>query len=65
MKSTTFVLLFIATLAVAEAPAAAAYSASPTVKEVAIFRKKKKGFRRKKGFLWGLFKKNDCGCPNH
>ena len=64
MKSTTFVLLFIATLAVAEAPAAA-YSANPTVKEVAIFRKKKKGFRRKKGFLWGLFKKNDCGCPNH
>ena len=21
--------------------------------------------RRKKGFLWGLFKKNDCGCPKH
>ncbi len=21
--------------------------------------------RRKKGFLWGLFKKKDCGCPKH
>jgi hypothetical protein len=21
--------------------------------------------RKKKGFLWGLFKKNDCGCPKH
>jgi hypothetical protein len=21
--------------------------------------------RKKKGFLWGLFKKKDCGCPKH
>ena len=21
--------------------------------------------RRKKGFLWGLFRKKDCGCPKH
>ncbi|MBB6001690.1 hypothetical protein [Arcicella rosea] len=21
--------------------------------------------RRKKGFLWGIFKKKDCGCPKH
>lgn len=21
--------------------------------------------RRKKAFLWGLFKKKDCGCPKH
>jgi hypothetical protein len=21
--------------------------------------------RRKKGFLWGLFKKSDCGCPKY
>ena len=54
----------MATLAVTEAPAVA-YSANPAAKEVAIFRKKKKGLRRKKGILWGLFKKNDCGCPNH
>ncbi|MBO0937827.1 hypothetical protein J2I47_14805 [Fibrella sp. HMF5335] len=64
MKSTTIVLLLMASLAVTEAPAAG-YLASPTAKEATIFRKKKKGFRRKKGFLWGLFKKNDCGCPNH
>lgn len=21
--------------------------------------------RRKKGFLWGIFRKKDCGCPKH
>lgn len=21
--------------------------------------------RKKKGFLWGLFRKKDCGCPKH
>ncbi|WP_265993339.1 hypothetical protein [Larkinella insperata] len=27
-------------------------------------RKKARGYRKKKGFMWGLFKKkNSCGCP--
>lgn len=26
----------------------------------------RKRFRRKRGFMWGLFKKkNPCGCPSH
>lgn len=27
--------------------------------------RKRKGYRKKKGFMWGLFrKKSGCGCPN-
>lgn len=28
--------------------------------------RKRKGYHKKRGFMWGLFrKKNGCGCPNH
>ncbi|TAF28143.1 MAG: hypothetical protein EAZ70_06295 [Runella slithyformis] len=28
--------------------------------------RKRKGYRKKKGFMWGLFrKKNGCGCPKN
>ncbi|WP_266361959.1 hypothetical protein [Tellurirhabdus rosea] len=43
-------------------------SAAPSeVKEAKIVKRKRKarGYRKKKGFMWGLFRKNDCGCPKH
>ena len=36
-----------------------------TISESLTVRKTVGKRRRKKGFLWGLFKKNDCGCPKH
>ncbi|MFN8358218.1 MAG: hypothetical protein U0Y10_27390 [Spirosomataceae bacterium] len=40
-------------------------SATHTQQSQLFKRKKAKGYRKKKGFLWGLFRKNDCGCPKH
>ncbi|GAB3894409.1 hypothetical protein GCM10028803_09330 [Larkinella knui] len=52
-----------------EAPVEAAVvkSASSELKsELAFKRKKARGYRKKKGFMWGLFRgKNACGCPKH
>ena len=66
MKTTLFLLVFSASLLVGEAPAAA-LSTPTTVQEAqpadGIFKRKKRGYQRKKGFMWGLFKKKDCGCP--
>jgi hypothetical protein len=66
MKTMAFLLVFSASLLIGEAPAASLSVASTTVKakQESIFKRKKKGYRRKKGFLWGLFKKKDCGCPS-
>lgn len=69
MKLTALVLLLTALLTLVEAPAQA-YASAPSeltvkAKEEAIFKRKRKGYRRKRGFLWGLFRKKDCGCPNH
>jgi hypothetical protein len=36
-----------------------------TISETSFVAKTAVKRRRKKGFLWGLFKKNDCGCPKH
>ena len=58
-----FLLVFSASLLIGEAPAAPLSTTSASVKEESIFKRKKKGYRRKKGFMWGLFKKKDCGCP--
>ncbi|XWW48015.1 hypothetical protein JYG30_11485 [Fibrella sp. USSR17] len=63
MRTTAFLLVFSASLLIGEAPAASLLTRSSTVKEESIFKRKKKGYRRKKGFMWGLFKKKDCGCP--
>lgn len=57
-----FLLVFSASLLIGEAPAASLPTRT-TVKEESIFRRKKKGYRPKKGFMWGLFKKKGCGCP--
>ncbi|GAB3332854.1 hypothetical protein GCM10027299_39700 [Larkinella ripae] len=50
-----------------EAPveAAAVKTASNELQSTLILKRKKaRGYKKKKGFMWGLFKKkNACGCP--
>lgn len=68
MKLTGLVLLLTALLTMAEVPVQAyapAHSESVKAKEEAIFKRKRKGYRKKRGFMWGLFRKKDCGCPKH
>ncbi|MRS65837.1 hypothetical protein [Larkinella terrae] len=52
-----------------EAPVEAAVvkSANSELKSELIFKRKKaRGYRKKKGFMWGLFRgKNSCSCPKH
>lgn len=68
MKKTSVLLMVAASLMLVEIPIAT-IAASPTAKtEVAIGKRKKKGYKKKRGGLFntGLFrKKNPCGCPNH
>jgi hypothetical protein len=56
-------LMIATTLIVGEAPAADLLT-TKTGTESPI-RRKRNGAHKRKGFLWGLFRKNDCGCPNH
>lgn len=70
MKNITLMLFAVVLLSLTEAPVSAAVvvattETTVTTKEETIFKRKRKGYRKKKGFMWGLFKKNDCGCPNH
>jgi hypothetical protein len=52
-----------------EAPVEAAVvkSAKSELKSELVFKRKKaRGYRKKKGFMWGLFRsKNACSCPKH
>lgn len=71
MKNKLLVLFAVAMLGLSDAPVSAAVgteiSAKATVKtkEETIFKRKRKGYHKKKGFMWGLFRKNDCGCPKY
>ena len=62
MKTTAFLLLFSASLTLGDLPAYA-FNNVPAETETDGFKRRKKRFRQKKGFMWGLFKKKDCGCP--
>lgn len=67
MKKIWLLGLTVSLLLPLEAPVEAAEMKS-TQSELAsapIFKRKKaRGYRKKKGFMWGLFKKkNSCGCP--
>nr|WP_293837712.1 hypothetical protein [uncultured Arsenicibacter sp.] len=67
MKKLGIIGLIVAMmLPLAETAEAALVSEQTTVfaRPEQIF-KKRKGYRKKKGFLWGLFRKNNCGCPKH
>lgn len=69
MKNVRIILFALVTLLLTEVPVSATVggSAATTVKakEESIFKRKRKGYHKKRGFMWGLFKKNDCGCPKH
>jgi hypothetical protein len=69
MKNNWLILFAVLIIGVSETPVSAATTRSTetTVKatETTLFKRKRKGYRKKRGFMWGLFKKNDCGCPKH
>lgn len=68
MRKTTLFLLTAATLVLVEVPLETRASVTETATKAAIFKKKRKGYKPKRGGLFntGLFrKKNPCGCPNH
>ena len=70
MKNRLLIGFAVAMLGLTEAPVSAAIGNTTTettvkTKEETIFKRKRKGYRKKKGFMWGLFRKNDCGCPKH
>ncbi|WP_234736289.1 hypothetical protein [Tellurirhabdus bombi] len=59
----TAVLLLPVDITVEASPAK---STEFSVVDASSIGKKRKGYRKKKGFMWGLFrKKSGCGCPNH
>lgn len=51
--------------ATVEAAPVDARSANNELKSTLVLKRKKaRAYRKKKGFMWGLFKKkNGCGCP--
>jgi hypothetical protein len=68
MKKTKVLLLLAASLMLVEVPLETMASDPTTVTESTIFKRKRKGYKPKRGGLFntGLFrKKNPCGCPNH
>ncbi|WP_460951557.1 hypothetical protein [Spirosoma daeguense] len=68
MKKTKVVLMIAASLVLVEIPLETMASRASASTETAIFKRKRKGYKPKRGGLFntGLFrKKNPCGCPNH
>ncbi|AQG82613.1 hypothetical protein [Spirosoma montaniterrae] len=68
MKKTTLFLMVAATLVLVEVPLETQASAGKAATETSIFKRKRKGYKPKRGGLFntGLFrKKNPCGCPKH
>ncbi|GAB3707149.1 hypothetical protein GCM10027592_41020 [Spirosoma flavus] len=68
MKKTKVILMIAASLVLVEIPFETMASSSASPSETAIFKRKRKGYKPKRGGLFntGLFrKKNPCGCPNH
>ena len=59
-------LLLIATLSLPLDVVAESLSVAPGTDISNDVTRKRKGYHKKRGFMWGLFrKKNGCGCPNH
>ncbi len=68
MKKTTLLIALVASVILVEVPLETRASAGKAPTEAAIFKRKRKGYKPKRGGLFntGLFrKKNPCGCPNH
>ncbi len=65
MKNLLFLFL-VATLSLPLDVVAESLTVSPASSTNTDVNRKRKGYHKKRGFMWGLFrKKNDCGCPNH
>jgi hypothetical protein len=65
MKKLLFLFL-VATLSLPLDVVAESLSVAPTTSVSTDTARRRKGFHKKRGFMWGLFrKKNACGCPNH
>jgi hypothetical protein len=62
MKKTAFLLLIAATLIGGEVSAASL--PVPTASSQQTDHKPHRP-RKKRGFLWGLFRRNSCNCPKH
>ena len=59
-------LFLIATLSLPLNAVAESLSVAPVSSVSSDVARKRKGYHKKRGFMWGLFrKKNGCGCPNH
>ena len=68
MRKINILLLVITSLMVVELPLETMASSPTTSSEMSIFKRKRKGYKAKRGGLFntGLFrKKNACGCPKH
>jgi hypothetical protein len=68
MKKTKVLLMIAASLVLVEVPLETMASSHTVTTETAIFKRKRKGYKPRRGGLFntGLFrKKNPCGCPNH
>ena len=68
MKKTSVLLVMAASLMLVQIPVETLAASPATKTELAIGKRKKKGYKKKRGGLFntGLFrKKNPCGCPNH
>lgn len=68
-KLICFFLIFVFFVPVSEAmivanPTTTEAKLKPVVEQQNL--RKRKGYRKKRGFMWGLFKKrNSCDCPKH
>lgn len=68
MKKTKILLLIVTSIMLIDVPLQTMASSHSKTSETAIFGRKRKGYKAKRGGLFntGLFrKKNPCGCPGH
>lgn len=64
MKNILLLALLFASLSSVEANSLELLHSTTSIR-VANAQKNSYKRRRKKGFFWRLFHKNDCGCPKH
>ncbi len=57
----------IGAMVLPEYASASTLSSGTTVQMEQASARRRKSYRKKKGFMWGLFKKKDkgCGCPSY
>lgn len=65
MKKILFLIVIFACFQVETEASNSVSNKKTTISETVAVSKTVVKRRRKKGFLWGLFKKKDCGCPKH